>query len=103
MFVLVLIALTIIISIISFAYAQSNSEVSIVQDASTLGDKTYNPNPITISQGDTVTGINTDFGIHTVTENNDIFSSDDLRPDQNFNTCSINRVLLIIIANYIPL
>ena len=84
MFVLILIALTIVISIISVAYAQSNSEVSIVSDASTLGDKAYNPNPITISQGDTVTWINTDFGVHTVTENNDIFSSDDLRPDQTF-------------------
>lgn len=51
MFVLVLIALTIVISIISVAYAQSNSEVSIVQDASTLGDKAYNPNPITIEKG----------------------------------------------------
>ena len=27
---------------------------------------------------------NTDFGVHTVTENNDIFSSDDLRPDKIF-------------------
>ena len=57
MLVLILIALTLVISIIPVAYAQSNSEVSIVSDASTLGDKAYNPNPITISQGDTVTWI----------------------------------------------
>ena len=33
--------------------------------------------PITISQGDTVVWTNNDFGIHTVTENNNVFSSKD--------------------------
>ena len=51
MFVVILIALTIVISIIPVAYAQSNSEVSIVSDAFTLVDKAYNPNPITIEKG----------------------------------------------------
>ena len=58
--------------------------VSIVSDASKLGDKAYDPSPITISQGDIVVWVNNDFGIHTVTENNNIFSSQDLRPDETF-------------------
>ena len=80
----VLIAITFVISIIPVAYAQSNNAVSIVSDASTMGNKAYNLSPITISQGDTVTWTNEDFGIHTVTENNGIFGSEDLRPDQTF-------------------
>ncbi|MGD9671942.1 MAG: hypothetical protein AB7U98_00510 [Candidatus Nitrosocosmicus sp.] len=45
--------------------------VSIVSDASKLGDKAYDPSPynnkppITISQGDIVVWTNNDFGIHT--------------------------------------
>lgn len=74
----------VILSIIPTVYAQSDKTVSIVSDASKLGDKAYDPSPITISQGDTVVWTNNDFGIHTVTENNDLFSSKDLRPDQTF-------------------
>lgn len=44
---------------------------------------------------------NKDFGIHTVTENQDMFSSENLTPDQTFEYTLIKRVHLIIIANYI--
>ncbi|MDN5847825.1 MAG: cupredoxin domain-containing protein [Candidatus Nitrosocosmicus sp.] len=79
-----MLALTITISIIPSAYAQSNNEISIVSDTSTLADKAYDPNPLTINQDDTVTWTNKDFGIHTVTENQELFGSEDLRPDQTF-------------------
>ncbi len=42
----------VIFSLIPFAYSQSDNMVSIVSDASKLGDKAYDPSPITISQGD---------------------------------------------------
>ncbi len=44
----------------------------------------YNPNDITINKGDKVMWINNDFGIHTVTENQGLFSSKYLRPVQAF-------------------
>lgn len=103
MLLLILIALTLAVSfIIPVVYAQPNNLVSIVSDASTLGDKAYNPSPITISQGDTVTWANKDFSIHTVTENNGVFGSEDPDRIKLLNTDSKNQVLLIIIANYIP-
>ena len=36
------------------AYSPSLNEVSIVSDASKMDDKAYEPNPLTIKQGDTV-------------------------------------------------
>ena len=81
---LMMLVLTFSLSIIPSAYVQSNNDISIVSDASTLADKSYDPNPLTINQGDTVTWTNKDFGIHTVTENQELFGSDDLRPDQTF-------------------
>src|SRR5688500_4075857 len=84
MMMLIMLAFTFVISVIPTAYAQSNNDISIVSDASTLADKAYNPNPLTINQGDTLTCTNMDFGIHTVTENEELFGSEDLRPDQTF-------------------
>ncbi len=84
MLALILMALTFVIPVFPTIYAQSNNEVSIVSEASKLGDKAYNPNPVTIKQGDTITWTNKDFGIHTVTDSEETFSSDDLRPDQTF-------------------
>lgn len=69
---------------IPIVHSRTNYEVTIVSDASTQGDKAYNPNPITIKQGYTITWTNKDFGIHTVTDSEESFSSDDLRPDQTF-------------------
>jgi plastocyanin len=73
-----------VLPILPSAYAEANNKVSIVSDASELADMAFDPNPVTINQGDTVTWINKDFGIHTITENQELFSSKDLRPDQSF-------------------
>ena len=51
---------------------------------SKLGDKAFDPNPLTINQDDTVTWTDKNFGIHTVTENQELFSSKDLRTEQTF-------------------
>jgi plastocyanin len=48
------------------------------------GDDVYNPDNLTIIKGNKVTWLNNDFGIHTVTENQGLFSSEDLRPDETF-------------------
>ena len=37
-----------------------------------------------MNQSDNVTWTNRDFGIHTVTENHELLSSKDLRPNQTF-------------------
>lgn len=58
--------------------------VSIVSDASNLGTKAFQPNPLEISVGSTVIWTNNDFGIHTVTDNKGSFESDSLRPDNTF-------------------
>ena len=44
--------------------------VSIVPEATGLEDKAYHPNPIKIKVGETITWINNDLSIHTVTEGN---------------------------------
>ena len=41
--------------------------VSIVRDAAIMGDKAFQPNPLTIKVGDNVTWINNDTVMHTVT------------------------------------
>jgi plastocyanin len=49
------------------AFAAQVVKVSIVPGASTLGDKAFSPNPVTIKEGDTITWINNDNQFHTVT------------------------------------
>jgi plastocyanin len=44
--------------------------VPIVQGSANLVDKAYQPNPINIKVGSTITCINHDTAIHTVTEGN---------------------------------
>ena len=44
--------------------------VSIVPDATGLENMAYQPNPIEIKVGETITWINNDLSIHTVTEGN---------------------------------
>jgi len=67
------------------SYSQSAvKEIEIFFYLSKDGDDVYNPNHITINKGDKVMWINKDFGIHTVTENQELFGSKDLRPDQTF-------------------
>ena len=45
----------------------SKNKVSIVEDGSEMGDNAFDPNPINIKVGDTVTWINDDVATHTVT------------------------------------
>jgi plastocyanin len=59
-------------------------EIMIGPDSSKDRDDVYNPAEVTIKKDDKVIWINKDFGIHTVTENQGLFSSKDLRPDQTF-------------------
>jgi plastocyanin len=67
------------------SYAQSaGKEIVIGPDPSKDGDDVYNPNNITINKGDKIMWVNKDFGIHTVTDNQGLFGSKDLRPDQTF-------------------
>lgn len=55
MLVPIILALILVVSILPSVYAQSNNEVSIVSDASELADKAFDPNPVKINQGNTVT------------------------------------------------
>jgi plastocyanin len=60
----------------NFVHGQNQtqlSNVTIVSDASTLGDKSFQPNPLEIPAGSTVIWTNDDFGIHTVTDNDGAF------------------------------
>ena len=48
----------------------TGTQVSIVQGASTMTDKAFSPNPVTVKVGDTVTWTNDDNQPHTVTSGN---------------------------------
>ena len=80
----IILALIFIVPLLPSASSQSNNEISIVSGASELDNNALDPNPVTINQGKTVIWTNKDFGIHTVTEDQGLFSSKDLRPDQTF-------------------
>jgi plastocyanin len=45
----------------------TGTQVSIVQGASTMADKAFSPNPVTVKVGDTITWTNNDNQFHTVT------------------------------------
>lgn len=49
-----------------------------------MGEKAFQPNPLETPLGSTVVWTNVDFGIHTVTDDNGSFESDNLRPDDTF-------------------
>jgi plastocyanin len=74
----------------TLVYAQGAS-VSIVPNASTLGDKAYSPNPAEITAGETVTWTNDDSQIHTATsgtvgaeDSGTVFDSRILSPTATF-------------------
>lgn len=74
----------------TLVYAQGAS-VSIVPNASTLGDKAYSPNPAEIRAGETVTWTNDDSQIHTATsgtvgteDSGTVFDSSILSPKATF-------------------
>ena len=49
----------------------AGTKVSIVEEASEMGDQSYDPNPVKVKSGDTVTWTNDDSQIHTVTSGTD--------------------------------
>jgi plastocyanin len=59
---------------------QDSSEVSIVPGSSSLTDDAYEPNPVRISVGDTVTWTNDDLQPHTAT------SGENANPDGRFDS-----------------
>jgi plastocyanin len=74
----------------TLVYAQGAS-VSIVPNASTLGNKAYSPNPAEIKAGETVTWTNDDSQIHTATsgtvgaeDSGTVFDSSILSPKATF-------------------
>jgi plastocyanin len=74
----------------TLVYAQGAS-VSIVPNASTLGDKAYSPNPAEIKAGETVTWTNDDSQIHTAAsgtvgaeDSGKVFDSSILSPKATF-------------------
>jgi plastocyanin len=71
-------------------YAQGAS-VSIVPNASTMGDKAFSPNPAQVKAGESVTWTNDDSQIHTVTsgsvgaaDSGKVFDSKILSPKATF-------------------
>jgi plastocyanin len=61
----------------------NTTRVSIVSDSSTMTDTAYQPNPVQISVGDTVTWTNDDSQPHTVT------SGEDAIPDGRFDSSTM--------------
>ena len=60
-------------------------EEEVVSIVANSGSNSYNPNPIEIKVGDTVTWINDDSSAHTVTSSNDsTFDSDIMRRGETF-------------------
>jgi plastocyanin len=49
----------------------AGTKVSIVEEASEMGDQAYDPNPVKVKSEDTVTWTNDDSQIHTVTSGTD--------------------------------
>jgi plastocyanin len=62
----------------------SGSTVSIVSGSSTLTTTAYNPNPITITRGTTVTWTNNDNTAHTSTSDNNVWNSGNIAPGGSF-------------------
>jgi plastocyanin len=64
----------------------SGSSVSIVAGSSVLSTTAYNPNPITVARGTTVTWVNNDTTAHTSTSDSNVWSSGNIAPGGSFAT-----------------
>jgi plastocyanin len=53
----------------------AGTKVSIVEEASEMGDQAYDPSPIKVKVGNTVTWTNDESQIHTVTSGTDAYNS----------------------------
>jgi plastocyanin len=79
------------LSLGSAAVLAQETNVTIVPNSATLGDKAYVPNPAEVTAGSSVTWTNTDSQIHTVTsgtvgsnDSGSVFDSGILSPDATF-------------------
>ena len=66
----------------------AGTKVSIVEEASEMGDQAYDPSPIKVKSGDTVTWTNDDSQIHTVTSGSD---SSDSKMGKEFDSSMISQ------------
>jgi plastocyanin len=66
----------------------AGTKVSIVEEASEMGDQAYDPNPVNVKVGDTVTWTNDDSQIHTVTSGTD---SSDPNMGKEFDTSMLSQ------------
>jgi plastocyanin len=68
----------------------SGTPVSIVAGSSTLTTTAYNPNPVTIQRGGTVTWVNNDNTAHTSTSNTNLWNSPTIAPGASFSMTFAN-------------
>jgi amicyanin len=68
--------------------AGSGTKVSIVEEASEMGDQAYDPNPVNVKVGDTVTWTNDDSQAHTVTSGTD---SSDPNMGKDFDSSTLSQ------------
>ena len=66
------------------AATPTGAAVSIPANARTLGASAYNPDPITVTSGTTVTWTNTDTIAHTTTSDTALFDSGTVNAGQTF-------------------
>ncbi|HEX4348096.1 MAG TPA: plastocyanin/azurin family copper-binding protein [Vicinamibacterales bacterium] len=64
----------------------SASGISIVSSASTMTTTAFNPNPMVVAKGTTVTWTNNDTTTHTSTADNGMWSSGGIAPGGTFST-----------------
>ncbi|MFL6411516.1 MAG: plastocyanin/azurin family copper-binding protein [Nitrososphaeraceae archaeon] len=66
----------------------AGTKVSIVEEASEMGDQAYDPNPVNVKAGDTVTWTNDDSQIHTITSGTD---SSDPNMEKEFDSSMLSQ------------
>ena len=66
----------------------AGTKVSIVEEADEMGDQAYDPNPVKINSGDSVTWTNDDSQIHTVTSG---MGSDDPNRGKDFDSSMLSQ------------
>jgi amicyanin len=72
----------------SISSTVAGTKVSIVEEASEMGDQAYDPNPVNVKAGDTVTWTNDDSQIHTVTSGTD---SSDPNMEKEFDSSMLSQ------------
>jgi plastocyanin len=66
----------------------ARTKVSIAEEASEMGDQAYDPNPVKVKAGNTVTWTNDDSQIHTVTSGT---GSDDTNMGKDFDSSMLSQ------------